>query len=35
MSLCLTKHRAVKTYWGRSGRGGEEKNSQPPRGIEP
>jgi hypothetical protein len=81
LSLCLTKHRAMKAYWGsggivhsffnlgtrwrrvvsftprplypqrkspwytfdrrlggpqsRSGRGGEEKNSQPPPGIEP
>jgi hypothetical protein len=81
LSLCLTKHHAMKTYWGnggtapcildlgttwrwvvsftsrplypqgkypwypldrklgepqsRSGRGGEEKNSQPPPGIEP
>jgi hypothetical protein len=66
LSLCLTKHHAMKAYWGvevsgqlhdpaalppgedplvhldrrlggpqsSSGRGGEEKNSQPPPGIE-
>jgi hypothetical protein len=42
LSLCLTKYRTMKTLdrrlggpQSRSGRGGEEKNSQPPPEIEP
>jgi hypothetical protein len=36
LSLCLTKHHAMKAYWGSGGgRGGEEKNSQPLQGLKP